>query len=109
MSEVDVVLVIALYLSALVGATGFFLWSICVYLARRRRQRSLNLELGPDTEPEVLALYCQYLVAPQTAVREAQKAVSSLRHRAVEGMSNDFFVLLEQLQSSTPASAKIRS
>ena len=29
--------------------------------------------------------------------------------RAVDGLSSDFFVLLEQLQSSLPASAKIRS
>jgi hypothetical protein len=107
-SEVDVVVVIALYLAALVGSIGFFLWSVYTYFARRRRhQRVVNLELGPECDPRVFALYCQYLVAPQTAVREAQKAIEAARHRtSIAALNGDFFVLLEQLQSSLPASAK---
>jgi hypothetical protein len=108
MSEVDVVFVIALYSSALIGSIGFFLFSVYTYFTRRRRHaRAVDLELGPESEPAIFALYCQYLLAPQTAVREAQKALQTARHHAVSGtLSSDFFVLLEQLQSSLPASAK---
>lgn len=103
------VVIVALYLCALIGSVTFFLWSAGTYFSRKRRlHRALNLELGPDSEPAIFALYCQYLVAPQTAVREAQNALSAARHRTGAAPSSDFFVLLEQLHSSLPASAKSR-
>ncbi|MGE0059348.1 MAG: hypothetical protein AB7T32_15320 [Dehalococcoidia bacterium] len=104
------VVLIALYVCALAGSVAFFIWSAGTYFSRKRRlHRVLNLELGPESEPAVFALYCQYLVAPQTAVREAQNALTLVRHRAAAAPSSgDFFVLLEQLQSSLPASARSR-
>ncbi len=102
------VVIFALYLCALVGSVAFFLWSAAICYSRKRRlHRAVTLELGPDSEPAVFALYCQYLVAPQTAVREAQTALARARQRTSVS-SSDFFVLLEELQSLLPASAKSR-
>ena len=97
-------LIVAVYGIALIGSIVFFVWSLAMYWTRRRRlHRAMSMQVGPDSEPLVFALYCQYLLAPQIAVREAQQALVSLGRRGTQ--SADFFVLLEQLQHNSPASA----
>ncbi len=98
-------LIVALYGIALVGSIAFFVWSLGMYWVRRRRlNRALKMEVGPDSEPLVFALYCQYLLAPQIAVREAQQALAAHGRRGSN--SSDFFVLLEHLQSGRLAAAR---
>jgi hypothetical protein len=106
-SEASVTVLIALYLAALAVSTGFFLWAAYSFVrSRRKARRQPAVDFGPDSDPSLVALYCQYLVAPQKALQEAQQAIAlvSGRHGA-PGSGADFFDLLDTLQAKLPASS----
>ena len=103
-------ILIAVYLTALSVSTCFFLWAIYSFVRNRRTpKRQPTTEVGPDSEPLVVALYCQYLVAPEKALEEARRAVlAGARHRPAlpKATMDDFFLLLDLLQSRSPASSR---
>ena len=75
---------IFLYVTAFCVSTSFFLWAACAFFCNRQTAKPRPaVEVGPDSEPLIVALYCQYLVAPQKALEEAQRAVllTAGRHR----------------------------
>ena len=102
-------MLVALYPIALLLSIGFFLWAVYSFLTRRRipDKRNPGMAVGPDNEPAIVALYCQYLIAPQKALWEAQQALlasASGRHTAgkVEKL-NDFFEVLALLETRSTA------
>ena len=101
-------ILIALYLAAFTVSTCFFLWAIYAFIHSQRKVKPQpTVEVGPDSEPLIVALYCQYLVAPQKALEEARLAVlvtAGRHHPAPE--SNDFFELVDILQTRSPASSR---
>jgi hypothetical protein len=105
-----VTLLIALYLIALSISICFFLWAAyCQLKSKRRPKEKPSVDLSPGTDATIVALYCQYLVAPQTALREAQQALSLLssgRAAIQSGMPADFLEIIELLQSRSPASSR---
>ena len=100
---------IGLYVIALSLSVCFFLWSFYSYTRSKRKshRRQPEIELDPDSEPLLVSLYCQYLVAPQKALIEARQALlqaAAGRREALEIESMaDFFEVLDLLQARSTA------
>lgn len=106
------------YVAVLTLCAAFFLLSgFAVREFRRetqnREKRDLDFVIGPESEPSVVALYCQYLVAPETARLEASESLARMHgpqraHTLADSASNDdFLTLLSRIQSRTPASTSL--
>jgi hypothetical protein len=95
---------IGLYAIALVLSIGFFAWSIHFFAMGRRatERKRPSVDVGPDSEPALVALYCQYLVAPQKALVEARQALqNAATGRPYAGRIDsmgDFFEILDLLE-----------
>ena len=101
---------IAIYVTALSVSMAFFIWAVYTfYRSHRPTRKRPPIEVGPETEPLVVALYCQYLVAPQKALAEAQQAMLTTAGRKASLASSsigDFFELLDVLNARSPASSR---
>jgi hypothetical protein len=93
--------VAVIYFSALAVSIAFFLWCAGSFLVAtfrdRRSLKQAHQVLNADSEPALFALYCQYLVAPQLALREARQMLASTVVASVLDDA-DFLRLLELLQ-----------
>ena len=90
------------YFTALAVSVAFFLWCAGTYIVSSRGGRqapapppALAVELS---DAAIFALYCQYLVAPLTATREAQRALGITAEAGPPLDNADFLTLLEQLE-----------
>lgn len=101
-------LVIALYVAVLAVSVGFFLWAaVWFFQARRRTRASLrDVIVGPESNPRVVALYAQFLLAPELALKEARALCA-----AADSGSLSFFEALRRLQveQASPVAKKASS
>ena len=97
-----------IYFTALAVSIAFFLWCAGSFIVSTRKgqqaKESPPLALDVESEPAVFALYCQYLVAPATALREAQLALGGVVPAGVD--PEDFFALLNLLQRRSPSTPR---
>lgn len=93
------------YIAILAASLGFFAWVVYA-LYRNRRNNSLRHDVhrwvGPESEPTLVALYCQYLLAPEAALKEARVLRSHVSSRSPSRGESDFLTILDELQAARP-------
>lgn len=101
------VLVIAIYLAALLICAGAFGWAAIAYVrAERPASARSDFPIGPETPPFIVSLYCQYLVAPATAVAETEAMLRTLgTHPDQRQLASDLQEFLDLLRTDAAALA----